>query len=80
MIFSSYCTISNFSIYIVNIYDITSIYEERERQLKDIMYTDIIVLAVSSIVIIIFAKFLTKPIEELNNATKRFLQENLVKE
>lgn len=71
MIFSSYCTISNFSIYIVNIYDITSIYEERERQLKDIMYTDIIVLAVSSIVIIIFAKFLTKPIEELNNATKK---------
>lgn len=71
MVFSSYCTISNVSIYIVNIYDITSIYEERSRQLKDVMYTDIIVLAVSSIVIAIFSRFLTKPIEELNDVTKK---------
>ena len=71
MIFSSYYTVSNFSIYIVNIYDITSIYNERSRQLKDIMYTDFIVLAISSIVIAVFAKFLTKPIEELNNVTKK---------
>ena len=71
MIFSSYYTVSNFSIYIVYIYDITSIYNERSRQLKDIMYTDFIVLAISSIVIAVFAKFLTKPIEELNNVTKK---------
>lgn len=71
MIFSSYYTVSNFSIYIVNIYDITSIYNERSRQLKDIMYTDFIVLAISSIVIAVFAKFLTKLIEELNNVTKK---------
>ncbi len=71
MIFSSYYTVSNFSIYIVNIYDITSIYNERARQLKDIMYTDFVVLAISSIVIAVFSKFLTKPIEELNNVTKK---------
>ena len=71
MIFSSYYTVSNVSMYIVNFYDITSIYEERVRQLKDIMYTDIIVLAISSAVIAIFAKLLTKPIEELNNVTKK---------
>lgn len=80
MVFSSYCTISNVSIYIVNIYDITSIYEERARQLKDVMFTDIIVLSVASIVIAIFSRFLTKPIEELNNVTKKFHLVNLVKE
>ncbi len=71
MIFCSYYTVSNVSLYIVNIYDITSIYEERERQLKEVMYTDIIVLAISSIVVAIFSRFLTKPIEELNNVTKK---------
>ena len=63
MIFCSYYTVSNVSLYIVNIYDITSIYEERVRQLKEVMYTDVIVLAISSAVIAIFAKLLTKPIE-----------------
>lgn len=76
MIFSSYYTVSNFSIYIVNIYDITSIYNERARQLKDVMYTDFIVLAISSIVIAVFAKFLTKPIEELNSITKKISSGN----
>ncbi len=71
MVFSSYCTVSNFSIYIVNIYDITSLYEERTRQIKDVMFADMIVLAVASIVVAIFSRFLTKPIEELNNATKK---------
>lgn len=71
MVFSSYCTVSNFSIYIVNIYDITSLYEERTRQIKDVMFADMIVLAVSSIVVAIFSRLLTKPIEELNNATKK---------
>lgn len=71
MVFCSYYTVSNVSMYIVNIYDITSIYEERTRQLKDIMLTDMIVLAISSIAIAIFSKFLTTPIEELNNATKK---------
>lgn len=71
MVFCSYYTVSNVSMYIVNIYDITSIYEERTRQLKDIMLTDMIVLAISSIAIAIFSRFLTTPIEELNNATKK---------
>ena len=70
MIFCSYCTVSNVSIYIVNIYDISSIYDERARQLKDIMLADIIVLVISSIVVAVFSIFLTKPIEDLNKLTK----------
>lgn len=70
MIFCSYCTVSNVSIYIVNIYDITSIYDERARQLKDIMFADIIVLVISSVVVAVFSIILTKPIEDLNKLTK----------
>lgn len=70
MVFCSYCTVSNVSIYIVNIYDITSIYDERVRQLKDIMFADIIVLVISSIVVAVFSIVLTRPIEELNKLTK----------
>lgn len=70
MIFCSYCTVSNVSIYIVNIYDITSIYSERVRQLKDIMLADAIVLVISSIVVAAFSIVLTRPIEELNKMTK----------
>lgn len=70
MIFSSYCLVGNISMYIVNVYDITSLYEERTRQLKDIMFADIVVLSISSIAVAIFSRFLTKPIEELNSATK----------
>ena len=71
MIFSSYCTISNVSIYIVNMYDITSIYEERTRQLKDIMYADIIIIIIASVFVSIFSKILTRPIEKLNEASKK---------
>lgn len=70
MIFCSYCTISSVNIYIVNIYDITSIYSERVRQLKDIMLADAIVLVISSIVVAVFSIILTRPIEELNKMTK----------
>lgn len=70
MVFCSYCTVSNVSIYIVNIYDITSIYDERLRQLKDIMFADIIVLIISSVVVAVFSIVLTRPIEELNKLTK----------
>lgn len=76
MIFSSYYTVSNVNMYIVNFYDITEIYEERTRQLKDVMYTDIVVLVISSIVVAIFSRFLTKPIEELNGVTKKISSGN----
>lgn len=71
MLFSSYWSINNEVIYMINIYDITSIYEERERQMKEIMYADIVILVIASIFISVFSRFLTRPIEELNVASKK---------
>lgn len=71
MVFSSYWSINSSNMYIVNIYDITQIYEERNRQLKETMLADVIIIVVASIFISIFSKILTRPIEKLNEASKK---------
>lgn len=71
MLFSSHWSINNKIIYIVNAYDVGDIYEERDRQLKDILLTDIIILAVSFVIISIFSIYVTKPIKELNKTSKK---------
>lgn len=71
MIFSSHWSINNKIIYIVNAYNVNSIFEERDRQLRDILVTDIIILVISSIIISIFSIFVTKPINSLNKASKK---------
>lgn len=71
MLFSSAWSINNETIFMINIYDITLIYEERDRQIKEILYADMAILVIASVFISIFSKFLTKPIEELNEASKK---------
>lgn len=71
MLFLSHWSINNKVIYIINAYDISNIYEEKDRQMREILFTDIIILTISAIVIFIFSKFLTKPIESLNKTSKK---------
>lgn len=71
MLFSSHWSINNKIIYIINAYNVDDIYEERDRQLKSILFTDVIILIISSIVISIFSRLVTKPIKILNNASKK---------
>ncbi len=71
MLFSSYLTINNDVIYIINIYDITDLYQERDRQIKEILIVDIIILGIASIFIIIFSKLLTRHINKLNIISKK---------
>ncbi len=70
MLFSSHWSINNKIIYLVNTYNANSLYEERQRQIKEILFTDVIILIVSTIVISVFSRFLTKPINILNNTSK----------
>lgn len=71
MLFSSYWSINHEIIYLINIYDITSIYQERDRQMKEIVLADLVILVVSSIFISIFSVFLTRPIKKLNDTSKK---------
>lgn len=71
MIFVSSWNINNKDMYIVNAYDIEYIYAERDRQLRNVLYTDIIILAFSSVIISFFSIFLTNPINTLNKSSKK---------
>ncbi len=71
LLFGSFASINNKEIYLVNFYDISVIYQMRNRQLKEILYVDMMVLVIASICISIFSKFLTRPIEKLNEASKK---------
>ncbi len=71
MLFSSQWSINHKVIYLVNSYKIDSIYEEKERQMNQILWTDIGILAISTIVIYAFSVFLTNPIHELNQTSKK---------
>ncbi len=76
MLFSEYWSINNEVIYVIHIYDITAIYEERENQIKEMMYADIVILVIASLFIFGFSKFLTRPIEKLNKASKKISNGN----
>ncbi len=71
MLFSSHWTINGRIIYIVNAYDVQNIYEERDRQIKDILFKDVIILALSSVIISIFSIFITDQIKALNKTSKK---------
>lgn len=71
LFFSSYWSINNEMIYIIHIYDVTAVYRERDRQMLDTIVADVIILGVSSIFISIFSLFLTRPIHQLNEASKK---------
>lgn len=72
MLFSSHWNINNKIIYIVNIYSVEDIYQERNRQAKAILLSDSIILIISSIVISVFSIFITeKKINELNLLVKQ---------
>ncbi len=71
MLFSTNWLINDKKIYILNAYDVSEIYKEKDRQLKEILITDIIILIISITVIFIFSIFLTKPIDSLNKIAKK---------
>lgn len=71
MLFSSYWSINNKKVYVINAYDVSNIYEERDRQLKETLIRDMGILSASSIIIFIFAKLVTNHVEKLNLLVKQ---------
>ncbi len=71
MLCSSHWNINGKIMYIVNAYDVENVYQERDRQIKDILIADAVILALSSIIISIFSFLVTNPIKTLNEASKK---------
>ena len=76
MLFCSYWNVDNKILYLINGYNVQSIYEEKNRQMTAILIIDIIILLVSIIIIFIFSLYLTKPISKLNNISKKIATGN----
>lgn len=71
MLFFSYWNINSIVFYTVNAYDVSAIYEEKDRQLSAILVTDVIILIASSMVIFAFSMYITNPISRLNKTSKQ---------
>ena len=59
-----------------NVYDISDIYEERNRQIRDMGISDLIILILASIFISIISIYITNPIRKLNEASKEIAKGN----
>lgn len=71
MLFSSNWSINHKMIYMVNAYDIDDLYEERDRQMKDMLVSNILILVVSAVIISVFSIILIQPIQHLNQMSKK---------
>lgn len=71
MLISSTIKINNYKITIISRYNITDIFQERDRQLNYFYKIDIAVILVSTICICTLSIFLTKPIIKLNETSKK---------
>ena len=71
MLFFSRWSINNKEIYMIHFYDVEVIYQMREKQLREILYMDFVILVIASIFISFFARFLTRPIEILYKVSKK---------
>ncbi len=71
LLFASVWELHYRTVYLVNAYDVTVVFEERDRQSRAILLADVVILAVSSLVISLFSIFLTAPIKKLNRASRK---------
>ena len=68
---STHWTVHYRTVYLLYAYDVTAVYEEKDRQRREILLTDLVILAVASLVISAFSIFLTAPIKKLNLASRK---------
>jgi len=71
MLFSSYWSITNKTVYVINAYDVSNIYEERDRQLRETLVRDIGILSVSSVIIFVISKLINNHVNRLNLLVKQ---------
>ena len=74
MLFPSKIIVNSSTMYIINIYDVSYIYEERNKQMQEVIFADAIILGGASIFIMIFSAFMTKPIKNLNVKAKKIAE------
>ncbi len=74
MLLCSYLDMQNRGTYLLSVYDITSIFHERDRQLRFFLLLDISILLTSVVTIFVVSLFLTAPIKKLSQASRKIAQ------
>ncbi|MCI8371732.1 MAG: HAMP domain-containing histidine kinase [Lachnospiraceae bacterium] len=74
MLAASSLEINNRRITVASSYDITHVFEEKDRQMVDFYKLDAVVIVVSALAIWILAVFLTRPIVRLNEMSSKIAQ------
>lgn len=69
MILGSEITVGNMNFTIVNIYNINSVYDERDRQLESFIKLDVIIVVIAVIAVFLLSILLTRPIKRLSNVS-----------
>ncbi len=71
MLFSSHWSINHKILYVVNGYNVEDLYEERNRQVRDLVMRDVVIVAISSMVIYIFFFLINNHIKKINLQAKQ---------
>ena len=71
MILTSEIKSVKYTVSLLSAYDLTGVFNERDRQLRMFLFMDAVIVLLSVIVIFLISKLLTKPIEKLNAASKK---------
>ena len=71
MLLASYLNIENHPVYVASAYDMTSVFTERDRQLRTFLILNGIIIAISLFAIFLLSMLLTAPIKKLNTASRK---------
>lgn len=71
MIMTSKAIIGNDEYYLTGCYDISSVFNERNRQVFTFVFIDIVVIGVSFVILKFLSRYLTQSIDKLNKASQR---------
>lgn len=66
-------------LWLVNAYDITKFYTERDRQLKQFFWLECIVMLLAGAAAWVLSCFLTRPLRELESVTKEIAEGDYTK-
>ena len=71
MLLASYLNIENHPVYVASAYNMTSVFTERDRQLRTFLVLNGIIIAISLLAIFLLSMLLTAPIKKLNTASRK---------
>lgn len=71
MLLSSELELSGHPVYLVSAYGVTGLFDERDRQIQDVLLLDGVIVLIAVTAVGLLSHFLTKPLKTLNTASQK---------